>query len=57
MLAVPGIEVTATQALSLSLLAYAGSLFWSLMGGVVYAGLKQRHHLAEVTQPDAAGAQ
>jgi len=56
MLAVPGIDVTATQALSLSLLGYAGSLFWSLVGGVVYAGLKQRHNLAEVTQPDAAGA-
>ena len=56
MLAVPGINVAATQALSLSLLAYAGSLFWSLIGGVVYAGLKERHHLAEVTQPDAAGA-
>ena len=55
-LAVPGINVAATQALSLSLLAYAGSLFWSLIGGVVYAGLKERHHLAEVTQPDAAGA-
>jgi uncharacterized protein (TIRG00374 family) len=56
MLAVPEINVTATQALSLSLLAYAGSLFWSLLGGVVYASLKERHHLAEVTQPDVAGA-
>jgi len=56
MLAVPEINITATQALSLSLLAYAGSLFWSLVGGVVYAGLKERHHLAEVAQPDAAGA-
>ena len=56
MLAVPEINVTATQALSLSLLAYAGSLFWSLIGGVLYAGLKERHHLAEVAQSDAAGA-
>ena len=56
MLAVPEISVTATQALSLSLLAYAGSLVWSLIGGLVYASLKERHHLAEVTQPDVAGA-
>src|SRR5205814_5734940 len=56
MLAVPEIDVTAAQALSLSLLAYAGSLFWSLIGGVVYASLKERHHLAEATQPDAAEA-
>jgi glycosyltransferase 2 family protein len=56
MLAAPGIEVAATPALSLSLLAYAGSLFWSLIGGVVYACLKERQHLAEVTQRDAAGA-
>jgi hypothetical protein len=37
----------ATPALSLSLLAYAGSLFWSLVGGGVYVLLKDRHHLAE----------
>lgn len=36
MLAVPEINIPATQALSLSLLAYAGSLFWSLVGGLVY---------------------
>lgn len=36
MLAVPEINIPATQALLLSLLAYAGSLFWSLVGGVVY---------------------
>jgi uncharacterized protein (TIRG00374 family) len=53
MLAVPEINVPATSALSLSLLAYAGSLFWSLIGGLVYATLKERHHLSEVTQPDA----
>ena len=41
------IGVPDTSALSLSLLAYAGSLFWSLVGGIVYAMLKERHHLAE----------
>ena len=48
MLAAPAINIAATHALSLSLLAYAGSLFWSLVGGVVYVCLKQTQHLAEV---------
>ncbi|MEY2409033.1 MAG: glycosyltransferase 2 family protein [Verrucomicrobiota bacterium] len=39
--------VLATSGLSLSLLAYAGSLFWSLVGGGVYLLLKEKHHLAE----------
>ena len=47
MLAGSTIAVPATSALSLSLLAYAGSLFWSLVGGVVYVLLKDRHHLKE----------
>jgi uncharacterized protein (TIRG00374 family) len=37
-----------TVALSLSLLAYAGSLCWSLVGGVVYLLFRQKHHLTEV---------
>lgn len=37
----------ATSGLSLSLLAYAGSLFWSLVGGGVYLLLKEKHHLHE----------
>jgi len=49
MLATPEIHVAATSALSLSLLAYAGSLLWSLAGGAVYLGLKDSQHLAEVT--------
>jgi hypothetical protein len=53
MLAVPEINVGATQALSLSLLAYAGSLLWSVGGGVVYLSLKERQHLAEVAREDA----
>ncbi len=46
MLSAP-ISVDPTKALSLSLLAYAGSLFWSLIGGIVYLALKDKHHLAE----------
>ncbi len=53
MLAAPEINVDATHALSLSLLAYAGSLFWSIIGGFVYAGLRERHHLREVTEAQA----
>jgi len=36
-----------TAALSLSLLAFAGSLAWSIVGGLVYLGFKQKHHLTE----------
>ncbi len=44
-LAVPQIAVPATAALSLSLLAYAGSLFWSLVGGLVYVRFRRAHPL------------
>lgn len=54
MLAAPEINIPATSALSLSLLTYAGGLFWSLVGGAVYVGLKKKEHLEEVTAPDAA---
>jgi uncharacterized membrane protein YbhN (UPF0104 family) len=45
-LTVPELGVSATSALSLSLLAYAGSLLWSLAGGLVYLTLRQKHHLS-----------
>ncbi len=54
MLAAPAINVPATQALSLSLLAFAGSLGWSVIGGLVYVSLREREHLAEVTQENGA---
>lgn len=54
LLTVPEIGVGATPALSLSLLAYAGSLFWSVAGGAVYVSLKERHHLDEVAAADPA---
>jgi uncharacterized protein (TIRG00374 family) len=53
MLAVPEIGVARTTALSLSLLAFAGMLFWSLVGGIVYLGMKKKQHLEEVTHEDA----
>lgn len=51
--AVPGVDPT--DALSLSLLAFAGSLFWSLMGGVVYTMFKHQHHLDEIRAESKAG--
>jgi hypothetical protein len=41
------LAVDPTKALSLSLLAYAGSAVWSIVGGIVYLTLKEKHHLAE----------
>jgi glycosyltransferase 2 family protein len=46
LLAHSSIGVSATDALSLSLLAFAGSLAWSLLGGLVYLTFRQRHHLS-----------
>lgn len=54
MLAVPLIGVEHTAALSLSLLCTAGSLCWSVVGGLVYAGLRHKHHLGELTGTDSA---
>lgn len=41
------LQVPATLALALSLLAYAGSLFWSVVGGFIYVAFKEKHHLSE----------
>jgi uncharacterized membrane protein YbhN (UPF0104 family) len=54
MLGVKEINVDATAALSLSLLAYAGSLLWSILGGLVYMTRRERDHLAEITGPESA---
>jgi hypothetical protein len=48
LLCAPVVGINATAALSLSLLAYGGSLAWSLVGGVLYLTFRRRHHLAEV---------
>ena len=44
------IAVPDTAALSISLLASAEGIFWSLLGGFLYMGLREKEHLAEVTQ-------
>ena len=52
LLSAPAIGVPATPALSLSLLAYAVSLFWSVVGGLAYMTLKDRRHLRDITQAE-----
>ena len=47
-LASAGIGVEPAAALTLSLLAYAGSLLWSLVGGVIYLLFKRSHELAKL---------
>ncbi len=54
MLAVPEIGVSPAGALTLSLLAFGGSLLWSLVGGLVYVGFKRKHKLSGVL-PSTAG--
>jgi uncharacterized protein (TIRG00374 family) len=50
------IGLAETQAFSLSLLANAPTLFWNLVGGAVYVGLKKSEHLEEVTRAQADDA-
>jgi uncharacterized protein (TIRG00374 family) len=42
--------VPKTAALSVSLIASAQGMFWSLVGGLIYMGARQKEHLSEVTQ-------
>jgi uncharacterized protein (TIRG00374 family) len=44
------VNVPKTAALSLSLIASAQGLFWSLVGGLIYMGLREKEHLGEVTR-------
>lgn len=41
-----------TSRLSLSLLMFAGSLFWSIVGGVVYLCLREKQHLKEIADAE-----
>jgi uncharacterized protein (TIRG00374 family) len=47
------IAVRRTAALSVSLIVSAEGLFWSLVGGLIYAGLREKEHLREVTREEA----
>ena len=53
-LALPQIAVGKTEALSLSLLTFAGGLFWSIVGGLVYFFLRERQHLTDIAKEPAS---
>ena len=42
--------IDASAAFALSLWAYGGSVFWSLVGGVVYLTFRRKHHLEDIAQ-------
>lgn len=48
------IAVARPAALSVSLVASAEGLFWSMVGGLIYVGVRDREHLEEVTHADAS---
>lgn len=50
------INVDSTDALSLSLLAYAGSLSWSLVGGLIYLTMKDRQKMTQMNLEPTQGA-
>lgn len=54
MLSVPEINVPETAALSISLLTFAGGLFWSVIGGIVYLTRKKRDHLEDISDSEEA---
>lgn len=48
MLSVPSIHIEASTALLLSLVGYATSLAWSMIGGLVYITQRDKQHLQEI---------
>ena len=48
LLSATAIGIEAKTALSLSLLAFAGSLLWSLIGGATYLAFRSRHSLDQI---------
>jgi hypothetical protein len=53
---VPGLNIEASTALLLSLIGYATSLAWSLIGGLVYVTQRDKQHLQEIEQESAAAS-
>jgi uncharacterized protein (TIRG00374 family) len=53
---VPGLNIEASTALLLSLIGYATSLAWSLIGGLVYVTQRDKQHLKEIEQESAAAS-
>ncbi len=54
LLTVPAVGASSTQALSLSLLAYSGSLIWSIMGGLVYLLVRDSENLKAIAHDQQA---
>jgi glycosyltransferase 2 family protein len=54
MLAAPLVNIPPAEALLVSLVGYATSLFWSVIGGLVYATVKKKEHLEEIESEAAA---
>ncbi len=48
MLAAPGVGVEPSTALLLSLIGYATSVAWSIIGGLVYLTQRGKQHLEEI---------
>ena len=53
-LATQGIGIPPAEALLISLIGFGTSLFWSVIGGLVYVSVKDREHLDEI---EAAGGE
>jgi uncharacterized membrane protein YbhN (UPF0104 family) len=54
MLATPRVHIEASTALLLSLVGYATSLAWSMIGGLVYITQRDKQHLEEIEQESTA---
>ena len=48
LLSATAIGIEAQDALTLSILAFAGSLLWSLIGGAMYLAFRSRHSLDQI---------
>jgi glycosyltransferase 2 family protein len=49
----PGMDIPSAQALLISLVGYATSLVWSLIGGFVYLTVRKKEHLEEIEEASA----
>jgi uncharacterized protein (TIRG00374 family) len=56
MLAAPGVNVEASTALLLSLVGYATSVAWSIIGGIVYVTQREKQHLEEIEKESQESA-
>lgn len=56
LLSLPEIGVTAGAAVAISLIAYAGSLVWSALGGLIYVMMRRGSELADAVDDERGGA-